>query len=153
MTPEELQKLIDLERGRVHASAYTRSDVFDRELTDVLLSSWLFLGLESEIPNAGDFRTVYMADVPVILTRDESGELIVMLNRCPACGSTVCQLESGNASAYHCSFHDWYFDRRGALAGLDRRLDRLTRVESYRGLIFACLSATAPSLSSHLGLA
>lgn len=153
LSEEELSKLADLEHGRVHASAYTRSDIFDLELPSVFLGSWLFLGLESEVENPGDFKTVYMADVPVILTRDQGRELIVMLNRCPGCGSTVCQRESGSASAYHCAFHDWYFDSRGALSGVDLRLDRLTRVESYRGLIFACLSATAPGLHQHLGLA
>jgi hypothetical protein len=151
--PEDIDRLIDLEHGRVHAAAYTRKDVFDLELPSVFLSSWLYLGLESEIASPGDFRTVYMADVPVILTRDEAGELIVMLNRCPACGSTVCQREAGNATAYHCAYHDWYFDRQGALSGLDLRLDRLLRVESYRGLIFACLAAAGPSLQRHLGLA
>jgi phenylpropionate dioxygenase-like ring-hydroxylating dioxygenase large terminal subunit len=150
---EDLDRLADLEHGRIHASAYTRKDLFELELPSVFLSSWLFLGLNSEIPNPGDFRAVYMADLPVIFTRNDADEVIVMLNRCPVCGSTVCQREEGNASAYHCAFHDWYFDRQGALAGLDLRLDRLMRVESYRGLIFACLSATAPSLQRHLGLA
>ncbi|MGE0058557.1 MAG: Rieske 2Fe-2S domain-containing protein [Dehalococcoidia bacterium] len=153
VTPEDLERLVDLEHGRIHSTAYTRRDVFDLELTSVFLSSWLFLGLSSEIPKPGDFRAVYLADLPVILTRDDGGEIVVMLNRCPVCGSTVCQREEGNASAYHCALHDWYFDRQGALSGFDLRLDRLLRVESYRGLIFACLSATAPSLQRHLGLA
>lgn len=153
VTPDDLERLIDLEHGRVHSSAYTRTDLFGLELTSVFLSSWLFLGLSSEIPRPGDFRTLYLADLPVILTRDDGGEIAVMLNRCPACGSTVCQREEGNAGAYHCAFHDWYFDRQGSLSGLDLRLDRLLRVESYRGLVFACLSATAPGLQRHLGLA
>jgi phenylpropionate dioxygenase-like ring-hydroxylating dioxygenase large terminal subunit len=153
ITAADLDRLIDLEHGRVHASAYTRSDIFDLELTDVFLSSWLFMGLSSEIPNPGDFRTLYLADVPVIFTRDDAGRIVVMLNRCPGCFSIVCQQEAGNASSYHCALHDWYFDRQGALSGFDLRLDRLTRVESYRGLVFACLSATAPGLQRHLGLA
>jgi len=153
LSAEDVRQLADLEHGRVHATAYTRTDVFAAELTEVLLGSWLFLGLESEIAQPAAFRAMYMADVPVILTRDQGGELVVMLNRCPGCGSTVCQQEAGRASAYHCAFHDWYFDSRGALPGIDLRLDRLTRVESYRGLVFACLSAKAPGLRQHLGLA
>ena len=65
---EDIDRLIDLEHGRIHAAAYTRKDLFDFELPSVFLSSWLYLGLSSEIASPGDFRTLYMADLPVILT-------------------------------------------------------------------------------------
>jgi fatty-acyl-CoA synthase len=101
---------------------------------------------------------------PVIVSRDEDGKVNLLLNRCTHRGNTVCQSECGNSHAFRCAYHGWTFDNRGDLAGVpyaggyddsfnkqDYALARVPRVASHRGLIFASLSPTGPSLQDHLG--
>jgi phenylpropionate dioxygenase-like ring-hydroxylating dioxygenase large terminal subunit len=41
-----------------------------------------YLCLEVEVARAGDFRTTFVGDAPVIVTRDGNGEVHVFENRC-----------------------------------------------------------------------
>jgi nitrite reductase/ring-hydroxylating ferredoxin subunit len=152
LSPDQVDHLVQMQRGRVHASVYTSEDVFAQEMQRIFYTTWVYVGHESEIAQPGDFKTAYVGQIPVILARDDSNLVLSFFNRCPACGSTVCQADSGNTKAFHCLFHDWHFDNRGQLPGLDYRLDRVARIESYRGLIFGNLAQTGPSLEAHLGL-
>jgi fatty-acyl-CoA synthase len=90
----------------------------------------------------------------------------VLLNRCPHRGNTVCQLESGNSSAFRCAYHGWTFTSAGALIGAtyasgygpdfdkaDFAMARMARVDSYRGFVFGSFSPGGISLAEHLGRA
>jgi phenylpropionate dioxygenase-like ring-hydroxylating dioxygenase large terminal subunit len=44
---------------------------------------WNFLCLEVDIPNAGDYRTATVGEIPVIVTRGEDGSINAMVN--PVC--------------------------------------------------------------------
>ncbi|ODU04417.1 MAG: hypothetical protein ABS81_10215 [Pseudonocardia sp. SCN 72-86] len=164
MKPEEL---VDLERGRVHMHAYTDADVFREEMRRIFYKTWVFVAHDSEIGVSGDYRTTSIGQVPVIVTRDEDGEVHVMVNRCAHRGTTVCQREKGNANFFKCEYHGWVYNNRGDLTGVSLRrgysegelahsrigLQRLPRVETYGGLVFASLDPNVGSLSDHLGLA
>ena len=43
---------------------------------------WSYLGLEIELPEAGDYTTCYVGATPVVLVRDEGGVLRGFVNRC-----------------------------------------------------------------------
>ncbi|WP_246344412.1 Rieske 2Fe-2S domain-containing protein [Sphingobium fontiphilum] len=45
-----------------------------------------------------------MAEDNVIVSRDRSGKIHVMLNVCPHRGMKVCAVESGNADAHRCIY-------------------------------------------------
>ena len=51
---------------------------------------WHYLCLEAEIPNKGDIRTTWVGDTPIIVTRDEDGQVHAMINRCAHKGALVC---------------------------------------------------------------
>src|SRR5258708_26875323 len=44
--------------------------------------AWSFLCLEAEIPNPGDYRTTWVGDTPVIVSRDKAGAIHAFVNRC-----------------------------------------------------------------------
>ncbi len=44
--------------------------------------SWNYICLDVEIPKAGDYRTTVIGETPVIVTRDQEGEVHAMVNRC-----------------------------------------------------------------------
>src|SRR5207302_10183530 len=48
---------------------------------------WNYLGLEIELPSPGDYITNYVGDTPVIIVRDEEGEINALVNRCAHTGS------------------------------------------------------------------
>ena len=42
---------------------------------------WNFLCLEIDVPEAGDYKTTQVGEVPVVVTRDENGEVHGLINR------------------------------------------------------------------------
>jgi phenylpropionate dioxygenase-like ring-hydroxylating dioxygenase large terminal subunit len=166
LTAERIDELVQLDRGRTHVAIYTDDEIFQEEMKRIFYTTWVFVGHVSEIPHPGDYKTSYIGQIPVILSRDEQGQVHVLVNRCSHRGTTVCQREYGNANYFRCEYHGWVFGCDGALAGVSLRrgfgpgeieeselgLDRVPRVDTYRGLIFASFAESGPSLSEQLGL-
>ena len=125
--------------------------------------------MAAEIPHPNDFKSTFVGDAAVVVTRDADGTLSAWVNRCAHRGAMVCRAARGNARSFACAYHQWSYDCHGNLRGVPFRngvngiagmpadfdpkehgLDQL-RVESYRGLIFATFSDRSPSLADYLG--
>src|SRR6266702_26624 len=67
---------------RVNREVFRSDEIFARErrLWDRL---WLYLGHETEVPKAGDFKIRTLAGRPLIFTRDSKGQVRAYLNACP----------------------------------------------------------------------
>ena len=161
-------KWIDLDHGLVDRSIFVDEEIYQQELEQVFGRSWLFVGHESQIPNAGDFVTTTMGEEPVIVSRDKSGVVHAYLNSCRHRGNAVTRANLGNCSSFMCSYHGWTYDSSGALISVpgykelyhedmikgtrdDWGLIKVPRVESFHGLIFANWDETAPGLVEYLG--
>ena len=149
---------------------YSDEDIYRRELKQVFQGEvWNFLALECEIPDAGDYKTATVGEIPVIVVRDEAGTVNAMANRCAHRGNLVCIDEAGNTERLTCVYHNWTYDLRGNLASIafergirgkggmaadfDRSrhgLQRL-RVETCNGLVFGTFSDEVPPLAEYLG--
>lgn len=151
-------------RPVVTRDLYSDRETFERELTAVFAKSWLLVGFESEIPAPGDYVTRRLAADPVVVTRDESGEIHVLHNSCTHRGTRLCKAAFGNSAHFRCGYHGWTFGNDGALRGVPGRLQvygrgldlnalglRQCRVGSVHGLIFATFDIDAPSLEQYLG--
>ena len=150
---------------RVHRDVYVDPAVFEAELSRIFARTWVYVGHESEVAQPGSFTTTTIGRQPVILTRTESGEVVVLLNRCTHRAATVCQERRGQTRFFRCPYHGWSFRPDGTLVGFtfadgyddpdlcvgDFTLGRAARVDSYRGFVFASLAADGPSLAEHLG--
>jgi len=149
---------------RVHRKIYLEQEIFELEMERIFESNWVFVGHESEIAQSGDYKTVTIGTQPAIVTRDERGEIHVLMNRCMHRGSTVCQDSRGNSHTFRCWYHGWTYNNRGELIGVpyadgyganfDKRkfsLIKAARVEKYRGLVFASLNPDVEPLSDYLG--
>lgn len=131
--------------------------------------TWNYLGLEAEVPNAGDFVTSYVGLTPVVLNRDKGGALHAFVNRCAHRGAAVVRQKRGNCANHTCIYHQWTYDHGGSLVGVPYRrgingnggypadfkteehgLERL-RVESYRGVVFGTFAQDMPSLADYMG--
>jgi phenylpropionate dioxygenase-like ring-hydroxylating dioxygenase large terminal subunit len=149
---------------RVHRTLYTDSTVFDEEMVKVFGGqSWVYLAHESQLPEPNSFLSVRMGLRQVIVTRDKTGELHAVFNRCAHRAATICREESGTAKSFQCPYHGWTFRNTGELVGvpwaqgyadLDKSRFGLTvvaRVESYRGFIFGTMNASVPAVGDWLG--
>jgi Phenylpropionate dioxygenase and related ring-hydroxylating dioxygenases, large terminal subunit len=149
---------------QVERRFFADEDVFLRELDKVFFHSWLFVAHESEIPEPGDYVTRKMGKDEVIVSRDESGELHVLLNSCTHRGTLLCKADVGNSALFRCGYHGWMFSNTGELRGVPRIRDlwgpdfdkgalslRSARVASFCGLVFATFDEDLCSLDDYLG--
>jgi anthranilate 1,2-dioxygenase large subunit/terephthalate 1,2-dioxygenase oxygenase component alpha subunit len=134
--------------------------------------AWHFLGLEAEIPDAGDYITTRVGDSPIIVVRRADGGINALVNRCVHKGSTICFKTSGKRTRTHnfvCPYHNWIYDFDGNLTsvafergiqqkggmpdGFDKTQHRLIRlrVETIKGLVFGTFSNESLGLRDYLG--
>lgn len=156
--------------SRVPYKVYSSDEIYALEQERIYRGpTWSFLGLEAEIPKSGDFKSTFIGDTPVVMTRAEDGTLAAWVNRCAHRGAIVCRLSRGNALSHSCVYHQWNYGTKGNLQGVPFRRGmgsatgmpadfdpkqhnlRQLRVESYRGLVFATFSETIDDLSTYIG--
>ena len=103
MSVQEVEQLSDPfewpEGGvsRVPYRVYSDPEIYALEQERIFKGPiWNFLCLEIDVPNPGDFKTTFVGEIPIIVTRDEDGEIHAMVNRCAHKGALVCLKERGN---------------------------------------------------------
>ncbi len=163
---EEIAKLV--EDDRAHRKAYVDPDIFDLEMERIFETLWIYIGHESQVPNPGDYYLAQVGRQPMIMIRDNKGDIHVLYNRCPHRGAKICTAWSGNSRrGLRCSYHAWMFHLDGklnnmpAMQGYDGTnfdvndpqfsMRPAPRVDNYRGFWFASLAEDGPSLIDHLG--
>ncbi|WP_440940487.1 Rieske 2Fe-2S domain-containing protein [Immundisolibacter sp.] len=152
---------------------YADSALYEHEQERIFRGPvWSFLGLATEVPNAGDFKSTFIGDTPVVLTRDAEGVLHCWVNRCAHRGALVCRELRGNVGeqgTHTCVYHQWAYDATGALVGVPFRrglggkggypadfdmaahgLQRLN-VDSVGDMVFGTFDPAAPPLREFLG--
>ena len=148
-----------------HIQLYSDPQIFELELERIFYSTWVYIAHDSEVPEVGDFKTTFIGRVPVVLTRDEDRKINLFINRCAHRGATVCAEERGNRRQFICPYHAWTYNLDGGLdaVGLPTgynegeidyavlSLQKIERWDSYRGFIFATLSAVARPFEKHIG--
>jgi phenylpropionate dioxygenase-like ring-hydroxylating dioxygenase large terminal subunit len=155
-----------IEPDRVHGSLYTDPRVFADELERIWYRTWVYVGHESEVPEPGDYAVKSIGPQSVIMTRDSTGTVHLLLNRCSHRANQICEAPRGNSRALRCQYHGWTFATDGTLLGYPFRqgyggdgakaalgLGRVTQVASYRGFVFGSFAADGPTLAEHLGAA
>ena len=107
--------VIDQSTGALDRSIFVDEAVYQEELEKIFGRAWLMIGHESLVPNTNDFFHTYMGEDPVILTRDNNGELHAMLNMCRHRGNRVIRADDGNANNFMCTYHGWTYSSDGSL--------------------------------------
>jgi phenylpropionate dioxygenase-like ring-hydroxylating dioxygenase large terminal subunit len=156
--------LIDMEGGTLSREAFSSEEIFRSELERVFGPAWSFVGHTSQLERDGDFFLSRVGTEQVIVTRDRSGAIRVLLNSCRHRGMPVCRYDAGNAEGFICSYHGWSYGLDGALNGVPKfkeryqgRLEREmwglihARVSVFHGSIWATFDDTLPSFEDYLG--
>jgi anthranilate 1,2-dioxygenase large subunit/terephthalate 1,2-dioxygenase oxygenase component alpha subunit len=156
--------------ARVPYWVYQDEGVYAREQERIYRGAvWNFLGLEAELPNPGDYKTTFVGEMPVVVTRDETGALNCFENRCAHRGALLCLKDRGSVKEIACVYHNWTYDLRGNLTGVafrrgikgqggmpedacpESQAPRKLRVTVFCGLVFATLSEDTPPFERYVG--
>jgi len=131
--------------------------------------TWNYLCLEAEIPHEGDYRTTFVGQMPVVVTRNHGGEINAFENRCAHRGALIALEDGGNTKDFSCVYHAWNYDLAGTLKGVafqrgvkgqggmpstfskESLGPRKLHVTTFCGLVFGSLSADAPNIREYLG--
>jgi phenylpropionate dioxygenase-like ring-hydroxylating dioxygenase large terminal subunit len=143
--------------------AYMSPHFFAFEKEAVFMHSWLCVGRVQQIPNGGDFLAVTLAGEPVLVLRDDGGEVRAMSAVCRHRGHPLREACSGNVKRFVCPYHRWTYGLDGELIGAPHMaatipLDALraeTRlpplaVELWHGFIFVNFDTGAAPLGPTL---
>ena len=170
---KSINELVDVDvAGTVAREIFVEEDIFEKELEHVFGRAWLFVGHVDLVPNPNDYFASRMGTDPVILTRDNEGEIHVLLNTCTHRGMKLCRSDQGNTRTFTCPYHGWSFSTDGRLVGrpgelygvpgfeknyhseLDKKtwgLIPVPRVEIYKGTVWATWAEDAPTFMDYLG--
>ena len=161
----DLMELVNEERAHVSRRVYVDPEIYELEQERLFRRTWLFLAHESELPQKGDYVARELAGEPVVLVRGDDGVVRGFLNSCRHRGMRLCRADKGHISVMRCSYHGWTYSKTGALLSVFAKdlyestrlckqelgLIPITRLDSYKGMIFGSWSAEVPPLPQYLG--
>ena len=149
---------------------YTDEAIYQREVERIFHGpTWNYVGLEAEIPNAGDYIRSNVGPTPVVVARAADGSIGVVENRCMHRAAEFCRELSGNAKEFVCPYHQWTYDLKGNLIGVPFRRGvggkggmppdfklaehglKALNVTTHRGVIFASYVKDMEPFPDYLG--
>lgn len=83
----------------------------------------LMLAMSCELREPGDFKTLEVAGVPVLMLRDQNGDPRAYINSCSHRGAVVVREERGNRRRFSCPYHAWTYDQQGHLVAIFQEQD------------------------------
>lgn len=131
----------------------------------IFARTWQLVSHVNRLPNPGDYLTSTAGSQPVLVLRDEHGELRAFRNVCRHRGSRLLSGSGQCGKAIRCRYHGWTYRTDGELIGVPEGrsilgLDKSklglfpARVETFCGLVFVNLDVHAKPLAEQLaGLA
>lgn len=148
----------DPERALPNA-AFRESAYHEAELHRIWRNDWVFITTEDAIPNPGDQLPVAVGGQPVLLLRNQDGELAALSNLCAHRGTLLVD-EPANGKRIQCPYHAWTYTDGGRLLSVpyapNDAVDKAEhclpayRAESWHGLIFVSLNLDVEPLRDRL---
>lgn len=103
---------------RIPAHHYFDHDRWELEMKQVFRRLPLALALTCELREPGDYKAMDVAGVPVLISRDPTGEVKAFVNMCSHRGAVIMPAGTGNAKRFTCPYHAWSYGPDGALVGV-----------------------------------
>ena len=96
-------------------SRYSSPERFEREQAMIFRRKPLIIAQSSELEGPRAFLTKRFFDLPVLLTRDDKGEVQAFLNVCRHRGARLEREASGCKRVFTCPYHAWSWTNEGTL--------------------------------------
>lgn len=149
--------------GRPDPARYHAPEYWQAEWDRVFTRTWLLAGVESDIPEEGDWLRFDIGRESFVVVRQPDGGVKAFYNVCPHRGSQIALADFGSADRFTCPFHTWQF----ALDGHNIKVtDEETfhpdvlchgtdlaevRCETAAGLVFLSMNDEVMPLAEYLG--
>ncbi|MCH7628120.1 MAG: aromatic ring-hydroxylating dioxygenase subunit alpha [Proteobacteria bacterium] len=129
---------------------YTDPEYYAKEIEDVIRPSWQIVCHESDIPGAGDYRTLDYLGESVVVIRGEDARVRAFANVCRHRAMRLVEGPAGCAKKLVCPYHAWAFETDGRLTGVPMKGDypalklednplHAVDLEIWRGFVFVRL--------------
>lgn len=143
---------------------FSSAEIYTEELKRIFYGPyWHPVAHRAELPRLQSFKSTWLAEVPLLISRGQDDSLRAFVNTCTHRGTLLEQRPCGEAAEFECPYHRWLFDAEGRFRGAPGRKDfrpdfrdedyalRKVRVAEHCGLIFVTLDPSAPTLKEFLG--
>ncbi|MBQ0724461.1 MAG: aromatic ring-hydroxylating dioxygenase subunit alpha [Cycloclasticus sp.] len=171
-TPAHLKWPDHADCTAVPYSVFNSQEVYDLEQQKLYNGpTWNYLAAADELPEKGSFKSTYIGDTPVVVTRGQDDEFYAWVNRCAHRGAEICRERHGKSEdgAFTCVYHQWAYDAKGDLHGIpfqrglagkggmpkdfDKKQHGLRKVRlvNYHGVLFGTFSDQTPDIESYMG--
>lgn len=135
------------------APLYIGQDVFLADLEVFFHQHWICIGVEADVPEAGDAQVIEIGKTSLVLLRDDDEHIRVVHNVCRHRGARLLQEGRSIISKLVCPYHQWTYELGGELThaphmgrDFEKGCHGLKRVNfrSIAGMVFVCLSDHPP---------
>lgn len=132
---------------------YSNESIYRADVERIWRRGWLFAAHTCEIPQAGDYVTMEVDTDSILIIRGEDGSVRALHNVCRHRGSLICTEAAGRVTRLVCPYHQWTYDRRGALIacrGMPEDFDKSSHglqpvpTREIEGLIYLSLADEPP---------
>lgn len=117
-TLNEFDPTLPLDRAHTIPAAW----YFDRNMYELerrtVFAGWQAVARTDQLVQRGSFVTAEVAGEPIVVLRDEAGELRAFHNVCRHRAAVVVPEACGQIDKLRCRYHGWTYDLQGRLRGL-----------------------------------
>jgi len=134
------------------ARAYWADEYWQLDRREIWARTWVLVAAALDFRAAGDYVATTAAGMPVLVIKAEDG-IRAFHNVCRHRASPLVLDDRGHVEKLTCPYHSWRYGFDGTLlnapsTNIDKSEYGLFRVrcETWRGLVFVCLSGETPPL-------
>ena len=151
-----LRELIAARRPGFNLDApfYTAEEIHDLDMEVIFGRHWIYVGVEPDIPEPGDYFTVKLGRASIVVVRDDDMTVRAFHNVCRHRGAQLCAEQTGSVGNLVCPYHHWTYDLTGKLIHNEHMGEdfdcgnhglKPVHVGNIAGLIFICLADEPPA--------
>lgn len=138
----------------LEAPFYLSPEIFELDIAAIFCRHWIYVAVDPDIPEPGDYVTVQVGRNSVILVRDDDMNVKAFHNVCRHRGARLCNEHKGSVGNLVCPYHQWTYDLTGKLIYTEHMGDKFdyndhslksVHVGNIAGLIFICLADEPPA--------
>lgn len=145
------------------APAYYEVEWLDAERARLFDRCWTLAAAADELGSPGDYVTAMVGRAPLVVVRDEDGELRAFHNLCRHRGLVLLEGAGNIGRSISCFYHQWRYGLDGSLRVVPQRQEQLPCMETgewglvpasvrmWEGMVFVHPEADAPPLEDTLG--
>lgn len=114
---------------------YHDPEYFAVEMERVIRPAWQIVCHASDIPNAGDYRTLDYLNESIVVVRGNDGAVRAFANVCRHRAMRIVEGPAGCAKKLVCAYHAWAYELDGRLSGVPMKADYPALDMSVNGLV------------------